>query len=77
MDAVRSEFINKEPVNWCVSSEVSPNFVEPVTPKLITFLLTTSKLKALALTVPEMSKVPVNANKFVEESNVKFSEPVN
>ena len=56
---------------------MSPNLLEPETSKFIIFLFTTSILNALALTVPETFKVPVNANKFVVESNVKFLEPVN
>ena len=43
----------RDPVKLCTSSEVSPNLLEPVTLRFVTFLFVTSKLKALALTVPE------------------------
>ena len=59
-----------EPVNTCVSSGESPNFVEPVTEMLITSRFSTLMLISFAFMVPETLSVPVTFS--VEPSKVKF-----
>ena len=59
-----------DPVKWCKSSKLSPNFVEPVAVMLTTFLFVTFTLYSFAFTAPETFNVPV---KFKEEpSKVKL-----
>ena len=62
IDAETSPRTFRDPVNWCKSSDVSPNFVEPVDDMLTTFCSVTVILRRLAFIVPETFNAPVRFN---------------
>ena len=70
-EAVKSELMKTDPVNSCISSVVSPNFVEPVREMFTTDLLVTLTFNSFALTAPETLRVPVKT--IVDPSKVKLA----